>query len=143
MVTVYVVSSASGFVDVHAYWVCPYTDVNTPSVAGVMENAFSTSAIATERENEMRKRASVGTSFCPFLKFVLTVVGSVFSYARNAPTPTSTTNSASPAETATRRPDRGGRRRMGRLRREAGGKDAGSSSGSDVEIDNGPRGLCH
>src|ERR1700738_160933 len=114
----------------------------TPSVAGVMEMAFSTSALATGRENVNRKRPSAGTSFWPFLKLVATVVGRVLSYARYAPSPTKTTTTASPTATAMRRPEKA-RRRTGRLSRVTGGGDVGSNSGSDVDMDNGPRGLCH
>src|SRR5438445_11171768 len=80
-------------------------------------------------------------SFWPLLTFVATVVGSVFSYARNAPIPSSTTTTTMPAAAQPRRPNRL-RRRAGRLRGGAAG-DAGSSSGRDVDMDNGPRALCH
>src|SRR2546430_12583680 len=69
------------------------------------------------------------------------VVGSVFSYARNAPMPTSTTRSTMPAASHPRRPIVR-RRRSGRLSGRAVG-DGGSRVCKDVDIDNGPPELCH
>jgi hypothetical protein len=45
----------------------------------VIENAAATTSGETARENSKTKLASVGTSFCPSLMLVVTVVGSVFS----------------------------------------------------------------
>src|SRR5260370_15677973 len=134
--TVYLVSSVSDMVWVDAYSVRPDNDVIAPSVVGVIANAALIVSIETERENLRTKLPSVGTSFWPSLTLAATVVGSVFSYARNAPTPTSTTSTTMPAATQPRRPKRL-RRRCGRFSDGAAG-GAGSSSGSDVDIDNGP-----
>ena len=50
-----------------------------PSVAGVIENAALITSGETDLENVSVKLPSVGMSFAPFLTFVVTVVGSVFS----------------------------------------------------------------
>src|SRR5260370_4283378 len=136
--TVYLVSSVSGLVGVHAYSVRPDTDVIAPSVVGVIENAALIVSIETERENLRTKLPSVGTSFWPSLTLAATVVGSVFSYARNAPTLTSTTSTTIPAATQPRRPKRL-RRRCRRFSDGAAG-GAGSSSGGHVDIENRPAG---
>src|SRR5260370_23138198 len=134
--TVYLVSSVSDMVWVDAYSVRPDNDVIAPSVVGVIENAALIVSIETERENLRTKLPSVGTSFWPSLTLAATVVGSVFSYARNAPTPTSTTSTTIPAATQPRRPKRLPRR-CGRFSGGAAGV-AVSGSGSDGGIDHEP-----
>src|SRR5438132_12243667 len=134
------VSSVSGLLGVHEYCVWPDTDVTAPSVVGVIEKAALTASMLTDLEKLRRKLPSVGTSFWPFLTLAATDVGSVFSYARNAPTPTRMTSKTMPRENQPRRPKR--RRRRGLLKEGAAG-GAGSSSGRDVDMDNGPRELCH
>ena len=53
--------------------------VIAPAAPGWIEKAAWTAASETGRLKVRRIRLSVGTSFCPLLKFVVSVVGSVFS----------------------------------------------------------------
>jgi hypothetical protein len=53
--------------------------VITPLAPGLIEKAACTEASETGLLKLRRIRLSVGTSLCPLLKFVVSVVGSVFS----------------------------------------------------------------